>query len=49
MAPNIIATACKMLSDLDTAGLSTRYGIAVEDPICTPDAPAPDPCRMIDR
>jgi hypothetical protein len=48
-APNIFATACKMLGDHDTAGLSARYGIAIDDPICGPDVPAPDPMRMIDR
>ena len=48
-APNIFATACKMLGDHDTAGLSARFGIAIDDPICGPDVPAPDPKRMIDR
>jgi WD40 repeat protein len=50
LAPNIIATACKMLgSNEDTTGLFTRYGIDVKDPICTGNEPAPDPSRMIDR
>ena len=49
VAPDIVATACKMLLDHDTAALSTRYGIDVKDPICTGDEPAPDPSRMIDR
>jgi WD40 repeat protein len=50
LAPDIIATACKMLgSNHDTAGLSTRYGIDVKDPICAQDAPPPDPARMVDR
>ena len=50
IAPNIVATACKMLgSNHDTADLAIRYGIDVKDPICTPDVPAPDPSRMIDR
>ncbi len=49
VAPDIVAAACKMLLDHDTASLSTSYGIAVEDPICAQDAPAPDPSRMIDR
>ena len=31
------------------ADLSTRYGVDVKDPICTPGEPAPDPTRMIDR
>jgi hypothetical protein len=31
LAPNIVATACKMLGDHDTANLSTRYGIDVKD------------------
>ena len=48
-APNIVATACKMLSDHDTAGLITHYGISVKDQICTGNEPAPDPSRMIDR
>jgi hypothetical protein len=25
------------------------YSITVDDPICAPDAPTPDPSRMIDR
>jgi hypothetical protein len=25
------------------------YGITVDDPTCAPDAPTPDPSRMIDR
>ena len=50
MAPDFIATACKMLGkNQDTAGLLTRYGVDVKDPICTGDAPAPDPSRMIER
>ncbi len=49
IAPNIVATACKMLRDHDTAGLFDRYGIDVEAPICTGNEPAPDPSRMIDR
>jgi WD40 repeat protein len=38
--PNIVATAYKMLGDHETAGLSTRYGIDVKEPICMRDAPA---------
>ena len=49
IARDIVATACKMLLDHDTAALSTSYGIAVEDPICAGDEPAPDPTLMIDR
>jgi WD40 repeat protein len=49
LAPNIVATACKMLGDHDTANLSTRYGIDVKDPICTGEEPAPDPSYRIDR
>jgi len=50
VAPNFIATACKMLgSNHGTAGLKERYGIDVKDPICTGDEPAPDPSRMVDR
>ena len=45
LAPNMIATACKMLGgNHDTAGLFTRYGIDVKDPICTGDEPAPGLC-----
>jgi WD40 repeat protein len=50
VAPNIIATACKMLgSNHDTAGLAARYGIEIKDPICAQDAPAPDSSLMTDR
>jgi hypothetical protein len=49
IAPDIVATACKMLGDHDTAGLFTRDGIDVKDPICAGDGPAPDPSTMIDR
>jgi WD40 repeat protein len=49
LAPNIVATACKMLGDHDTANLSTRYGIDVKDPICTGEEPAPDTSYRIDR
>jgi WD40 repeat protein len=49
LAPNIVATACKMLGDHDTANLSTRYGIDVNDPICTGEEPAPDTSYRIDR
>jgi hypothetical protein len=43
VAPNIIATACKMLGENhDTAGLTARYGIEIKEPIWTSDAPAPD-------
>jgi hypothetical protein len=49
-APNIVATACKMLGrNHDTSSLLTRYSIEVKDPICAQDAPGPDPSRMIDR
>ena len=50
IAPNIVATACKMLGanhDIDV--LWTSYGVKVKDPICQPGAPAPDPSRMTDR
>jgi WD40 repeat protein len=41
--PNIIATACEMLgANHDTADLADRYGVKIKDPICPPDAPAPD-------
>jgi WD domain, G-beta repeat len=43
VAPGIVATACKMLRDHDTASLFTHYGIEVTDPICAQDPPAPDP------
>jgi WD40 repeat protein len=49
-APNIVATACKMLGcNRETASLSTRYGIDVKDPICTGVEPVPDPSLMIDQ
>ena len=47
--PNIVATACKTIGGHDIVDLSTRYGIAINDPICQPGTPAPDPSRMIDR
>ena len=49
VASNIVATACKMLLDQDTSGLSTRYGIDVKAPICKQEAPAPAPLRTINR
>ena len=49
VAPNIVATACKMLRDHDTADLSTRYGVEVKDPICIGTAPSPDPALTIDH
>ena len=49
-APNIIATACKMLgSNHDTADLSERYGVEIKDSICTPNAPAPEPSLMTEH
>ena len=49
-APNIIATACKMLgSNHDVSGLAARYGVEIKDPICAQDAPAPDPSLMIEH
>jgi WD40 repeat protein len=48
--PNIIATACEMLgANHDTGGLADRYGVKIKDPICTADAPAPDPSLMIEH
>jgi WD40 repeat protein len=44
---NLIAAACLMLRDHDTADLATRYGIAVVDPICTTGAPAPDLAHLL--
>jgi WD40 repeat protein len=49
VAPSIIATACKMLGDHNTVDIAARYGIKIKEPICMPDAPAPDPSRMADR
>jgi WD40 repeat protein len=50
VAPNIIATACKMLgSNHDTNGLSEGYGVRIADPICGPDTPTPDPSRMVNH
>jgi WD40 repeat protein len=46
VAPNIIATACKMLRNYDPSGLAERYGIEIKDPICTPSAPVPEPKLM---
>ena len=49
-APNIIATACKMLgANHDTTGLLTRYGIGIKDPICTGNEPAPDPSLVTEH
>ena len=48
-AGSIIATACELLGNHEVAGLSTLYGIAVEDAICVNGSPDPDPHRMIDR
>ena len=50
VAPDIVAAGCEMLGrNQGIADLSTRYGVDVKDPICTPGEPAPDPARMIDR
>jgi WD40 repeat protein len=49
VAPDIVATACRMLRNNDPADLFTRYGVDVKDPICTGEEPAPDPLRMINR
>ena len=46
IAPNIIATACKMMRNHDVSGLAERYGIEIKDPICTGGEPAPDPSLM---
>jgi WD40 repeat protein len=50
VAPNLIATACKMLgANRDTAGLAQRYGVEIKDPICTGNEPAPDPSLMTEH
>jgi WD40 repeat protein len=50
VAPNIIATACKMLgANHDVSGLTARYGIEIKDTICAPDAPAPNTSLMTEH
>jgi WD40 repeat protein len=38
---NLIDIACGMLPDHETSDLEARYGIAIAEPICGPDTPAP--------
>jgi WD40 repeat protein len=38
---NLINVACGLLPDHDTSELKDRYGIAITEPICGPDTPAP--------
>jgi energy-coupling factor transporter ATP-binding protein EcfA2 len=38
---NLVEVACKMLPDRDTSELKDSYGIAISEPICGPDTPAP--------
>ena len=41
---NLIQIACRMLPDHDnhdTSELQDRYGVAITEPICGPDTPAP--------
>ena len=50
LAPNIIATACRMLGgNHDVTDFRTRYGISVTDPICGPNTPPPNPKLMSDK
>jgi hypothetical protein len=38
---HLIDVACSKLPDHDTSELEERYGIAITEPICGPDTPAP--------
>jgi hypothetical protein len=37
-----------MLPDHDTSELEKRYGIAITEPICGPDTPAPVYTELVD-
>ena len=45
---NLIDIACGMLPDHDTSELEKRYGIAITEPICGPDTPAPVWTELVD-
>ncbi len=42
----ITAVACALLPDRDVAHLAESDDIAIRDPICGPDMPAPDLARL---
>jgi hypothetical protein len=45
----ICSLPCRHANALPPKATRRIYGITVDDPICAPDAPTPDPSRMIDR
>jgi WD40 repeat protein len=45
---HLIEVACRMLPDHNTSELESRYGIAISEPICGPDTPAPVWARLED-
>jgi WD40 repeat protein len=45
---HLIDVACGMLPDHDTSELEDRYGIAITEPICGPDTPAPVWTEFVD-
>ena len=45
---HLIEVACGMLPEHDTSELEDLYGIAITEPICGPDMPAPVWTELVD-